>query len=50
MGVIHDHEQTNWPQLQQRLAFMGVSQETSARCYEEAVRWSHCLSSYYRAP
>ncbi|PSJ47609.1 diguanylate phosphodiesterase [Zobellella endophytica] len=46
MGLVHDHEQANWTQLQRRLAFMGLSEETSSQCYEQAVNWSNRLSQH----
>ncbi|GGB53412.1 diguanylate phosphodiesterase [Oceanisphaera marina] len=43
MGVMQDHEQANWPMLQQRLDFVHVSEEDSNRFYEEAILWSKHL-------
>ena len=43
MGVMQDHEQANWPMLQQRLDFVHVSEEDSSRFYEQAILWSKHL-------
>jgi EAL and modified HD-GYP domain-containing signal transduction protein len=48
MGLIHDHEQANWPQLQQRLAFIRLSEAASSQCYEQAVQWSNRLGQGHR--
>lgn len=43
MGVMQDHEQANWPVLQQRLEFVNISEEDSSRFYEQAILWSKRL-------
>ncbi|MBL1377091.1 EAL and HDOD domain-containing protein [Zobellella iuensis] len=48
MGLVHDHEQANWPQLQQRLAFIGLSETASSQSYEQAVQWSNRLGNQHR--
>ena len=44
MGMMQDHEQANWPTLQQRLEFVNLSERDSSRYYEEAIRWSQRLT------
>lgn len=43
MALMQDHEQANWPILQQRLEFISLSENDSNRCYEEAIKWSQSL-------
>ena len=43
MALMQDHEQANWPVLQQRLEFIKLSENESNRCYEEAIKWSKSL-------
>ncbi|MCT7656497.1 hypothetical protein MBH78_21420 [Oceanimonas sp. NS1] len=42
---MHDRERANWSLLQKRLNFIDMDQQTSARCYEEAVHWSLALDA-----
>lgn len=44
LSLMHDHEQADWPKLQQRLDFINLSAATSSRCYEEAVQWCQRLN------
>ena len=47
MSLMHDHEQADWPRLQQRLDFIHLSETTSSQCYEEAVQWCQRLNDIY---
>ncbi|ART79135.1 EAL and HDOD domain-containing protein [Oceanisphaera avium] len=44
MGVMQDHEQANWPVLQQRLEFVNLTEQQSGFFYEEAVKWCTALT------
>ncbi|MGB5854862.1 MAG: HDOD domain-containing protein [Oceanisphaera sp.] len=44
MGMIQDHEQANWPMLQQRLVFANLNEQDSSQYYEEAILWSKQLT------
>ncbi|MFP2769524.1 EAL and HDOD domain-containing protein [Oceanisphaera sp. KMM 10153] len=45
ISMMHDHEQADWQKLQQRLDFINLSEATSSRCYEEAVKWCQRLNN-----
>lgn len=44
LGLIQDHEQANWPILQQRLDFIKLTKIESSRYYEEAIQWAQQLT------
>ncbi|ART81425.1 diguanylate phosphodiesterase [Oceanisphaera profunda] len=47
MGLMQDHEQANWPLLQQRLDFVNVSEKDSGLFYEAAIKWSKMLTEHH---
>ena len=47
MGLMQDHEQANWPMLQQRLDFINLSANDSNMFYEEAIKWSKNITQHH---